>query len=424
MRFGLVFAVGLLAVFCWGVQSFALTLVLSLAAGAFGEKIRSKILSSAARWRTAPPTAVGCTLVAMLLMMAPASARPQVQAARPLVRLIKQAEAKTAIITGLVGPDLEAARAANGMAAAGRTSESFGGYGYDTTSSSTTSLHFVATKSAGTAISRACRTGNSFAYDTEVLMADGKKKPIGELKISDKVIASDPETGLTAGRVVTAVHLNLDTALADLTVVDADGDVSVIHTTQHHPFWNVTAGAWIDVIDLQPGDRLRSSDGSFLSVVTIEAFVSQQWMWDLTVDEIHSFYVANGDESVLVHNCLSNQLPDLLESELDAAAAVGARPIRAGAAGFDSAVNSGTVKFAVLQDGSLVISPHSVGGIEISHTVLSGGAPVRVAGHANIAGSRGSYFGLDINAFSGHFGPGDVALAKAAFAKAGVVFGG
>jgi Pretoxin HINT domain len=156
----------------------------------------------------------------------------------------------------------------------------------------------------GTAISRACRTLNSFACDTEVLMADGSRKQISELKIGDLVVATDPETGISAARAVTAVHLNLDTALADLTVVDDDGDLSTINTTQHHPFWSVTGQAWTDVIDLQPGDQLRSNDGSLLSVVGVVSFVGEQWMWDLTVDEIHSFYVAKGDEPILVHNCI------------------------------------------------------------------------------------------------------------------------
>jgi hypothetical protein len=160
----------------------------------------------------------------------------------------------------------------------------------------------MATK-PGTAISRACRTGNSFASDTEVVMADGSRRAISELEVGDRVLATDPETGVTAGREVTAVHLNLDTALADVTVIDSDGDVSTINTTQHHPFWNVSDRKWTDVVDLYEGDRLRSVDGSLLTVVGLVAFAGQQWMWDLTIDDIHTFYVANGDEPVLVHNC-------------------------------------------------------------------------------------------------------------------------
>lgn len=43
---------------------------------------------------------------------------------------------------------------------------------------------------------------NSFAGDTLVLMADGTKKPIKDVKPGDKVMATDPETGETGPRKV------------------------------------------------------------------------------------------------------------------------------------------------------------------------------------------------------------------------------
>jgi Pretoxin HINT domain len=158
------------------------------------------------------------------------------------------------------------------------------------------SLDVVATKA------RPC-PGNSFSYDTEVVMADGSRKAISDLTVGDEVIATDPETGRTAVREVTAVHLNLDTAFTDVTVIDADGDVSTINTTQHHPFWSVSDHKWTDAMDLERGDHLRSADGSLLTVASVRAFEGNQWMWDLTIDDIHTFYVANGEDSVLVHNC-------------------------------------------------------------------------------------------------------------------------
>jgi hypothetical protein len=42
-------------------------------------------------------------------------------------------------------------------------------------------------------------------------------------------------------------------------------------------------------------------------------------------------------------------------------------------------------------------------GIEISHPVLTNGKPVIAAGEVEIAGSSGSYFGMDINPRSGHY---------------------
>jgi hypothetical protein len=46
-------------------------------------------------------------------------------------------------------------------------------------------------------------------------------------------------------RKVTAVHINHDTDLADLKVRDGDGRTSIVHTTQHHRFWDDTHHGWV-----------------------------------------------------------------------------------------------------------------------------------------------------------------------------------
>ncbi len=126
----------------------------------------------------------------------------------------------------------------------------------------------------------------------------------------------------------------------------------------------------------------------------------------------------------------ANQLPELLPAELAQAARLGVTPIEAGAPGFEALVNSGTVKFAVLEDGSLVVAPKFVDGVEISHAVLSGGRPVLAAGEADIAAAGGSYFGTNIVPHSGHFLNGATvaqsaaveAIARQAFARIGITF--
>jgi hypothetical protein len=151
-------------------------------------------------------------------------------------------------------------------------------------------------------VAAACKT-HSFRRDTEVLMADGSRKAIADVKVGDRVVATDPVTGESAVRTVTVLHRHTDTDLAEVTVIDADGDVSVIHTTQHHPFWNLTDQAWEDAGQLDGGDRLRSNRGQVVTVVSVRSFTGSQWMYDLTVDDLHTYYVAAGDEPVLVHNC-------------------------------------------------------------------------------------------------------------------------
>jgi hypothetical protein len=119
---------------------------------------------------------------------------------------------------------------------------------------------------------------------------------------------------------------------------------------------------------------------------------------------------------------LANQLPHLLAAESVAAARVGAGPIAATVQSLQKVVNSGTLKWVVTEGGELVISPHTVKGVEISHAVLSGGKPVLAAGHAEIAAGGSKFIGLSINASSGHFGQGVVDVGKAAFSRLGVAF--
>ena len=71
----------------------------------------------------------------------------------------------------------------------------------------------------------------------------------------------------------------------------------------------------------------------------------------------------------------------------------------------------GKIKRAILEDGRLVVMPHTVHGEEISHAVLSGGQSVRAAGEATITGSADmGYFGIEISSRSGHFVGSDEAL--------------
>ncbi|MFD7782287.1 putative T7SS-secreted protein [Streptomyces nojiriensis] len=117
-----------------------------------------------------------------------------------------------------------------------------------------------------------------------------------------------------------------------------------------------------------------------------------------------------------------NRMPDQLADELADAERLGVKPIRAGDDGFDDMINSGTVKWAVTEQGELVFIPKHVQGTELKHPVLTNGAPVRAAGEAEIAGSGGNYFGMEINNQSGHYWPSQESLdiGKEAFERAGI----
>ncbi|MEV6299127.1 polymorphic toxin-type HINT domain-containing protein [Actinoplanes sp. NPDC051861] len=143
---------------------------------------------------------------------------------------------------------------------------------------------------------------HSFEPDTQVLMADGTNRPIEDINIGDKVIATDPHTGKQTAQPVTQLHRNTDHELTDLTVKDQHGRSSVLNTTQNHPLWNETEQAWTEAKDLKPGDKLETADGSTLTVNTTRNYNDTKEMRDLTVANIHTYYVLAGNTPVLVHN--------------------------------------------------------------------------------------------------------------------------
>jgi RHS repeat-associated protein len=150
-----------------------------------------------------------------------------------------------------------------------------------------------------------CAGGHSFEPNTRVVMADGQTKPIKDIKIGDEVKATEPTTGKTEAKPVTVLHNNHDSDLADVTIKNTKtGKSSVLHTTWHHPLWNADAKRWTDAAELKPGDHLRDAAGKTAQMVTaIKIWTGLHWMRDLTVDDIHTYYVVAGGTPVLVHNC-------------------------------------------------------------------------------------------------------------------------
>ncbi|MGW9436133.1 polymorphic toxin-type HINT domain-containing protein [Streptomyces sp. NPDC055607] len=144
---------------------------------------------------------------------------------------------------------------------------------------------------------------NSFVQGTEVLLPDGTSKPIEEVESGDTVIATDPETGETAPKFVTAtIFTQTDKKFVDLDVVTEDGP-KVITATSHHPFWSESEQAWLDAGDLKPGMKLRVDDGTTVTVRAAHAYTAKRATYNLTVADLHTYYVLAGATPVLVHNC-------------------------------------------------------------------------------------------------------------------------
>jgi flagellin-like hook-associated protein FlgL len=140
-------------------------------------------------------------------------------------------------------------------------------------------------------------------------MADGTTKAIGSIALGETVVATDPTTGETTNREVTQLHTNTDTDLTDLTVtvdpdpqIDGDETIETLYTTSHHPFWDATQDQWVDAADLKTGDKLHSTGSAAILVKTVRNYAGSHTMNDLTVADVHTYYVVVGATPVLVHN--------------------------------------------------------------------------------------------------------------------------
>lgn len=132
-----------------------------------------------------------------------------------------------------------------------------------------------------------------FAAGTSVLTENGPR-PIEEIQPGDHVWAFNLATGAKELRPVLSTSVRVsDTPV----VVTVDGEE--IETTAEHPFWVAEKG-WAVAGTLKPGDNLLAADGEFAAVEEVQRFEGGLLVFNLEVDEAHTYY-ASGHE-LLVHN--------------------------------------------------------------------------------------------------------------------------
>jgi hypothetical protein len=107
------------------------------------------------------------------------------------------------------------------------------------------------------------------------------------------VTARDPATGLVAEHTVTNVDVHTDPEIEHLQV---DGET--IETTPNHRF--LTDHGWVEAAALYRGMSVIKLDGTTGTVEGYSIEVRPVIMWDLTVSDVHTFAV--GDGQWVVHN--------------------------------------------------------------------------------------------------------------------------
>ncbi|MEU3767745.1 RHS repeat-associated core domain-containing protein [Amycolatopsis keratiniphila] len=148
-----------------------------------------------------------------------------------------------------------------------------------------------------------CVSNNSFDPNTLVVMGDGSRKPIKDVRVGDKVLAKDPTTGRSAVRVVTDTRSYASKrTLVEVGVASEAGRGSVV-ATDEHPFWVESEKRWSHAVDLRAGHRLETGDHRDATVTGTRSWSEVRRVYNLTVDSDHTYYVVAGQTPVLTHNC-------------------------------------------------------------------------------------------------------------------------
>ena len=147
-----------------------------------------------------------------------------------------------------------------------------------------------AVKSGGKKIAKGC---NCFTAGTKVKTDHGEKN-IEDIQVGDRVLSKDETTGEVAYKEVTATF-NHETD--EIYKIHVGGQA--IEATYNHPFW-VDGKGWTFVKDLKVGDLLVQSGGNTLKIDSIELLHKHVTVYNMTVDEFHTYFVS--DLGIWVHN--------------------------------------------------------------------------------------------------------------------------
>lgn len=135
--------------------------------------------------------------------------------------------------------------------------------------------------------------GSSFLPGTPVLMADRSTRPIQDVGIGDKVLATDPLTGRTRAKPVTATITSAGyKALVDVTV-DTDGKrggkSGTVTATDNHRFWDAQASRWVRADELKNRQFLRSAAGKWVQITAAAERRQPARVHNLSIAGIHTY---------------------------------------------------------------------------------------------------------------------------------------
>ncbi|MFB0626395.1 polymorphic toxin type 43 domain-containing protein [Streptomyces sp. AB3(2024)] len=143
---------------------------------------------------------------------------------------------------------------------------------------------------------------NCFLAGTQVVMGDGKSKAIETIEVGDYVIATDPRSGETGKRRVTQLIVTEDDKHFNKLAIATEKGVEELTATHEHPFWSPSQNAWVTAGDLTAGMSVMVEGGGTAILVKNDPYSQRAKTFNLTIEDLHTYYVLAGATPILVHN--------------------------------------------------------------------------------------------------------------------------
>lgn len=134
---------------------------------------------------------------------------------------------------------------------------------------------------------------NCFTLNTKVKTDDGEKD-IQDVKIGDKVLAKDEETGEQAFKEVEWLFERKVSEIYEIHV-----GKEILQTTDEHPFWVVGEG-WVEAKNLKAGDQLENDHGDTLTISKVLIKKKNTTVYNFKVKDYHTYYVSG--LNIYTHN--------------------------------------------------------------------------------------------------------------------------
>lgn len=145
-------------------------------------------------------------------------------------------------------------------------------------------------------------TPNSFVPGTPVLLADGSTEPIERVTPGTEVEAFNPDTGAQVAEPVSAQIVGSGKKDLDQITIADGADAGTLTATANHPFWDPDSRSWINASVLRPGEHLLDQHGGLARIISVLPYARSMTVYNLTVADLHTYYVQAGSAAVAVHN--------------------------------------------------------------------------------------------------------------------------